>query len=151
MTSASASTDPLVAIITGIEHDRKVQRLQPVGQRMRGFGRSDHPDLDRVRADIGQHAVDLRHHHRGRHRVHRLHAQRILRGDGGDRGHRMAAQHRHCLDVRLYPGTPPESEPATIRMRGRGVTLIFFRHARRACGGQASARRDAPAALGAGG
>jgi hypothetical protein len=30
-----------------------------------------------------------------------LHPQRILRGDRGDRGHRMAAEHRDRLDIGL--------------------------------------------------
>src|SRR3546814_1175850 len=33
-----------------------------------------------------------------------LHAERVLRGDRGDRGHRVAAEHRHRLDVGLNPG-----------------------------------------------
>ncbi len=83
----------------GTEDDRQAQRFQTISQCMGGFGRSDHPDLDRIGADIAQHAVDLRHHHGGGDRMHRLHPQRVLRGDRGDRGHGMAAQHRHGLDA----------------------------------------------------
>ena len=48
--------------------------------------------------------VDLREDHFGRHRMDRGDAQRVLGGDGGDRGHRMAAEHGDGLDIGLDAG-----------------------------------------------
>ena len=51
---------------------------------MRGRRRADHPDLHRIDPNVRHARFDLRDHHLGRYRQHRLHAQRILRGDRGD-------------------------------------------------------------------
>ena len=48
--------------------------------------------------------VDLLQHQLGRHRQHGVDAERVLGGDRGDRGHRVAAEHRHGLDVGLDAG-----------------------------------------------
>ena len=48
--------------------------------------------------------VDLGEDHFGRHRMDGAHAQRVLSGDRGDRGHRVAAEHGDGLDVGLDPG-----------------------------------------------
>ena len=88
----------------GVEDDRHSQALQPLGDRLGGFRRTDHADLDRVGADVAQHRIDLRQHHVGRHRHHRLHAERVLRGDRGDRRHPMHAAAREGLQVGLDPG-----------------------------------------------
>ena len=91
-----------------IEHDRQsgllgLQPLEPRGDLLGREGAADHPDLDRVDADIVDHRVDLRQHHLGRNRMDRGHAERVLRGDRGDRGHRVAAEHGDGLDVGLNP------------------------------------------------
>ncbi len=57
-------------------------------------------------ADIADHRAHLRHHHFGRHGMDRPHAQRVLRGDRGDGGRRMAAEHRHRADIGLDSRSP---------------------------------------------
>jgi hypothetical protein len=88
-----------------IENDWNIaEALQPPGHRGSRFGGSDHADLDRIGADIGKHHVDLLQHHVGRNGMYRLDAERVLGRDGGDRRHRVAAKHRHRLDVGLDAG-----------------------------------------------
>ncbi len=89
-----------------IEHQRRLREVglgKPIRHRGSGFCTPDHADLDRIDADVRRDAVDLREHHVGRHRMDALHAQRVLRGDRGDRRHRMAAEHRDRLDIGLGP------------------------------------------------
>ncbi len=86
----------------GIEHDRHARhRLESRRHGVGSFGRADHADLHGVHADIGDDRVDLGDHHVGRNGVNALHAEGILRGDGRDRGHRVAAEHGDRLDIRL--------------------------------------------------
>ena len=91
-----------------IEHDRQarllgLQPLEPLRDLLGGEGAADHADLHRVDADVADDRVDLREDHLGRNRVDRGDAERVLRGDRGDRGHRVAAEHGDGLDVGLNP------------------------------------------------
>jgi hypothetical protein len=85
----------------GVEHHGHGELGELVGERQRRARRTDHPDLDRIDADIAHHCVHLRDHHVGGHRVHGADAERVLRGDRSDRGHRVAAEHRDGLDIGL--------------------------------------------------
>ena len=63
--------------------------------------RSDHANLDRIDANVAHHSINLRDHHFGLDEVYRADATCILRGNCGHRRHRVAAEHRHRLDVSL--------------------------------------------------
>src|SRR3546814_4485680 len=57
--------------------------------------------LDRIGADVLQHDLDLPGDKRCRHVVDGMDGQRILRGQRGDRGSRIAAERCDRLDVGL--------------------------------------------------
>ena len=63
-----------------------------------------HADLDGIDADVFHHGVDLRAQHVGRHAVDGAHALGVLRGDGGDGRHAVAAQRAEGLEVGLDAG-----------------------------------------------
>ncbi len=85
----------------GVEHDRHRKGIEHVRHGTCGGGRSDHADLHRIDAKIVDYRAHLRNDDIRGYRVDRLHAERVLRGDRGDRGHGMAAEHRDGPDVRL--------------------------------------------------
>ena len=87
-----------------IEDDRKAWHNltgQTTRDRLHRLRRSDHPDLDGVRADIGKHRLHLLNDHLGRNRHHRRDAERILRRDRGNRRRGEAAEHGNGLDIGL--------------------------------------------------
>ncbi len=113
-------------VTTGCDHDRVeddgdiTDAFEPRRQRRRRFRAADHADLDHVRAEIAQHRVDLPQHHLERHGHYRLHAQRVLRGDGGDRGGGEAAEHGDGLDIRLDARAPAAVRAGNDEDSGRG-------------------------------
>ena len=86
-----------------VEYNRERLVRKAVCHRMRGVRIANHPDFDRVHANVADDCANLVNHHLRWNHVHRIDAQRILRGNGGHRRHRMAAKHRHRLDIRLNP------------------------------------------------
>ena len=68
------------------------------------LGRVQHANLDGVHADVLDHRLDLRLQERGRHGMNALHADGVLRGQGGDRAHAVAAQRCKGLQIRLDAG-----------------------------------------------
>jgi hypothetical protein len=89
----------------GIEDDRHpLETPQPLRDCTGGIGRTDHADLHRIHADVVDDGIDLLQHHLGGDRHDVLHSERVLGGDRRDRGHGVAAQHRHRFDVGLDAG-----------------------------------------------
>jgi hypothetical protein len=84
---------------------------------------ADHPDLDRIDADVLDAtllatasicAITI-----SVGTGSRPHAERVLRGDRGDRGHRMTAEHRDRLDIGLNTGAAARIRPGNRQdMRG---------------------------------
>ncbi len=68
------------------------------------FGVVQHADLHRVHANVLGHGVDLRTQHVGRNAVDGAHALGVLRGDGGDGRHAVAAERAEGLEVGLDAG-----------------------------------------------
>ena len=76
MVASSASGAPLVATITGSNTiGRSGCSCFSCSSRWAicsaANDAADHPDLDRIDADVLDHRVDLREDHLGRHRMHR--------------------------------------------------------------------------------
>ena len=89
-----------------VDHDRRAGRQQVEGlpHRPRAGHASEHPDLDRVDADVLDDGAHLRDDHRRRHGLDRRHRHRVLRRDGRDRGRAVHAGAREGLQVGLDPG-----------------------------------------------
>ena len=94
----------------GRNHDRveddghALHLREAVGYDFGGKGAADHADLHRIDADVGSHRIDLGENHFRRYRMDGADPFRILGGDGGDRGHGMAAEHGDRLDIGLDAG-----------------------------------------------
>jgi hypothetical protein len=78
--------------------------VEDAGDRSGGRGVAQHAGLDRVGADIGQHALHLLADDRHGHHMDAVNAQRVLRGDCGDRGGGIGAHRGHGFDVGLDAG-----------------------------------------------
>ena len=76
-----------------------------------------HPDLDRVDADVRCNRLDLGDDHLGRHRSHALHADGVLGRERRDRGHPVHRQRANALRSAWMPAPPLESEPAIEECR----------------------------------
>ena len=75
-----------------------VQRLRDGPRRLDA---AQHPDLHRVDAEVLGDGPDLREDHVGRDRMDGGHADRVLRGDRGDRCRPVNAGRRERLEVGL--------------------------------------------------
>ncbi len=84
-----------------IEHDGRFDPCQRLGHGGDHGGIMQHPDLDRIHADIVDARGDLLRHHLRRERDDPLDANGILRRDRGDRRHGIAAEHGDGLDIGL--------------------------------------------------
>ncbi len=67
---------------------------------------AEHPDLDRVDADVCDHSANLRQHDLGINRQDRAYAARVLSRDRRDRAGAVYAAARERLQVGLDPGAP---------------------------------------------
>ena len=74
---------------------------------MATFGVVQHADLDGVHANVFGHSVNLRTQHVGWNAVDGTHALGVLRRDGGDGGHAIAAQRTEGLEVGLDASATP--------------------------------------------
>jgi hypothetical protein len=89
----------------GVEHDGPAAvRAQTRGHRLDDGGRRQHPDLDRVGADIRQHGIDLSRHELGRDVEHAVNAQGVLGGQRGDHRGAEDPERRERLEVCLDAG-----------------------------------------------
>ena len=91
----------------GVEHDRRggiqlVERAVDGGDRL---DRAQHPDLDRVDADVALDGAHLGDDQLRLDRPDRVDADRALRRDRRDRGHPVDAAGGERLQVGLDPGT----------------------------------------------
>ena len=86
-----------------IQNDRDVGRGfgQGIGDGHNNLGPMQHADLDTVGAQVFHHRADLLGDEISRHGLDPRDAQGVLGGQRGDRGHGVAAQRRHGLDVGL--------------------------------------------------
>jgi hypothetical protein len=84
-----------------IEDDEAgLMKREPVRDRRDDSGRGEHPDLDGGDIDVFENGVDLR---RGKTRERDVHGSdplRILRGQGGDDGHAVAAKRGEGFEIR---------------------------------------------------
>ena len=88
-----------------VDHDRRVaDEVERLDDRLDRRLVAEHPDLDRVDADVGGDRLDLGDDDLGRHRDHQLDADRVLGGDRGDRGRPVDAAARERLQVGLDAG-----------------------------------------------
>ena len=104
--SAASSRAPDSATITGstttgVPGGQLVERRR---DRERDLGGAEHPDLDRVDADVREHRAHLREHDLRRDRMDGGDADRVLRGDRGDRARAVHAAARERLQVGLDAG-----------------------------------------------
>ena len=81
------------------------QLVERAGHRVHGVDRAEHPDLDRVDANIGQDRPHLGEDHLGRDRRDRLYADGVLGGDRSDRRRPVHAAACEGLQVRLDAGS----------------------------------------------
>ena len=90
-----------------IQNDRDVGRGfgQGIGDGHNNLGPMQHADLDAVGAQVFHHRADLLGDEIGGDALNARDAQGILRRQRGDRGHGVAAQRRHRLDVGLNART----------------------------------------------
>ncbi len=92
---------PEVAIITGVEHDRR----RAAGQRRRDDPHRrrprHHADLDGADGKVVEHGGDLGGDHAGGDVVDAADAERVLRRDGGDNAGAVDAERREGLEVGL--------------------------------------------------
>ena len=108
-----------------IQHDaRNPVFLQFARHRLDQFRRIQHADLDRVRAEIGEHRVELPRHEVDRHRMDAGHALRILRGQRRDHAHSIAAVGRKRLQV----GLDARPAPAVRARDGQRAPIGFLVH-----------------------
>ena len=102
-----------------IEHDRRSHmsrggrggRRSPGGKqagrdRVDDRAAGEHPDLHRVDARIGEDGIDLRRHEACRQGLNGGHAERVLRRNGRDRCHAVAAVGGEGLEIGLDPRPP---------------------------------------------
>ena len=88
-----------------VDHDRGLPHLvQCLGDRFDRRLVEEHPDLDRVHAEIGGHRPDLVEDHLPRNRLHGDHLAGVLGGEGDDRRGAVDAAARERLQVGLDPG-----------------------------------------------
>ena len=86
------------------DHQRQVQFLDRRGNGFDDRRRREHADLGGVQGDVAGDRFDLRRDEVGRQRQHLDHADRVLRGDGGNRARPVDTQGRERLEVGLDPG-----------------------------------------------
>ena len=79
--------------------------IQRAGDRERDGRGAEHPDLDRVDADVGEHRTHLREHDLRRDGMNRGDANGVLGGDRGDRARTVHAAARERLQIGLDAGT----------------------------------------------
>ena len=84
------------------------QRDRPLREEVRdgldGRGREQHARLRRVDSDVAEDGLELSEDDVGRHLVDGRHTGRVLRGQGDDRAHAVAAEMRERLQVGLDSG-----------------------------------------------
>ena len=112
-----------------IDHQRHPRRMprQRVGDRLDRRRIAQHAGLDRVGADVVQHARRSARDELRRHRVDRVHAQRVLRGQRGDRGRGIGAERGDRLDVGL--DARPRRRNPTRRSPAPGRSIDAVAHA----------------------
>ena len=106
------------------------QLVQRAGDRERDGRGAEHPDLDRVDADVGEHRAHLREHDLWREGVDRGDADGVLGGDRGDRTRAVHAAARERLQIGLDAGAAAGVR-AGDRERDPGGSLRDGAHAGR--------------------
>ena len=86
------------------DHDGGAHLFQPDADGVDHGGVTEHADLDGVDADVVADGVQLRREERRRGNVDGAHALGVLRCQGGDGGHAVAAVRRDALQVGLDSG-----------------------------------------------
>ena len=82
------------------------------GHHLHHLGGVQHANLHRVNTDVVQHRLQLRLQKRSWNALNGLHALGVLRGQGRQRGHAVAAQRRESFQVGLNA-----SAAAAVRAR----------------------------------
>ena len=108
-----------------VTHKRQATRpvRQALGDAFNQFGGSQHAGLHNICANIGERDIHLRDDGIGWHWPDVEHAQRILRGDGGNGGHCKSAEGRDGFDIRLNA-----CAAAAIRASDDQHTAFVFAH-----------------------
>ena len=140
--SSSSRTAPLSATITGSRTTGAALRpARALDHRVDRLRRAEHPDLDRVDADVRGDRPDLRDDHlAARPARPRSTADRVLRRDRGDRRHPVHAAARERLQVGLDPGAAAGVR-AGDREDGRGRARAMAPEPRATVAGDGSERR----------
>ena len=95
------------AVATGGHHHRVQHHMgqlvgaNGIGHHAHHVGRMQHADLDRIHANVLHHGIDLGLEHVGRHAMDARDAAGVLRGDGGDGRHAVAAQGAEGFEIGL--------------------------------------------------
>jgi hypothetical protein len=88
------------------DHGRVPHVTERLDNRVDRLHGPEHADLHGVDADVLGDLSHLLHDDLRRDRMHRAHADRVLRGDRRDRGHPVDAAGGERLEVRLDAGSP---------------------------------------------
>ena len=103
--SSSSSDGAALGDHHRVDDDRRLaDQRERLDHRVDGLRGPQHPDLDRVDADVFGDRAHLGDDHLRRDRLDRLDPDRVLRRDRGDRGHPVHAAARERLQVRLDAG-----------------------------------------------
>ncbi len=102
---------------------RRLPPPQAFGDDVDHLRLSEHADLDRVDAHVGEQRVDLLSHELRRDGVHAGHAARALRSQCGDHRAGVGAQRAHRLDVGEHTGAAGRIDAGDGQC-GRGAALV---------------------------